>query len=207
MTGKLPIKFNRKNGFRGLLARIQFRLLWLRYCYSFVWAHKPLCSRFRSGVYRIGPLYLCKGCTNLYLGLVCVPIFVMLTGYELRSGEQYLYFFILCLVVILSREGWYKKLPALLRGVVRFCTGVLLSVSVLMLFSSLWWAGAIGLLVLMITYRLYMTRRKIRKAETCEGCAELASGRVCSGFEFQAEKLRELELVLTKNLEKETGAW
>lgn len=109
--------------------------------------------------------------------------------------------------MILSWEGFYKRIPIMLRGVVRFCLGIVLSASALMLLSSLWWAGTIGLLILAITYRLYINRRKVRKAEACEGCAELTSGGVCSGFELQAEKLRELELVLSKNLEKEIGTW
>ena len=52
-----------------------------------------------------------------------------------------------------------------------------------------------------------MNKRKNRKAEACEGCTELAVGGVCSGFKLQAEKLRELEVVLTENLEKEIGIW
>ena len=83
----------------------------------------------------------------------------------------------------------------------------MISASAIMLLTSLWWTGVTGLLILTVTYKLYMAKRKNRKAEACEGCDELAEGGVCSGFELQAEKLRELEIVLTENLEKEIGIW
>lgn len=44
---------------------------WLALCHSYTYrfAHKPLCSRFRSDVLNVGGIFLCRSCTMIWLGL------------------------------------------------------------------------------------------------------------------------------------------
>ena len=50
--------------------RLRLKWMWLRHTHPFNWAHKPLCSRFQSGVLQIGKLHVCRSCLFAYCGIV-----------------------------------------------------------------------------------------------------------------------------------------
>jgi hypothetical protein len=56
----------------------------------------------------------------------------------------------------------------------------------------------VGLVALMVFWRIYFRAREGRKALACDGCAEIGSGRVCSGFAEQAAHLRDYEREATE---------
>ena len=172
--------------------RIALRLLWLRHAWKFNWAHKPLCERFHGEVLRVGALHVCRSCTFLYAGLIAAGIAGILRP-EAIAGRPCLFAGVLAGVALLSAPPFYKKWPRPVRDLLRFGAGALIPAGFIVLVHGSLILGAAGLLLLWIHWRVYLRRRRERRARACEGCSDLTAGTVCPGFRMQADAARAYE--------------
>lgn len=171
---------------------LRMKWLWLRHAHTFNWAHKPLCERFQKDVLRVGGLYLCRSCTCAYAGLACGALIALIAP---LSGALRLGLFLSILVAVLgfSAPPLYKRLPRWIRDILRFLSGALIPVALHVCISVQFWVGAFGLAALLAFWCLYFKLRRTRKLRECDGCLELGSGEICSGFAYQAGHVRRFE--------------
>jgi hypothetical protein len=176
-----------------LALRLRLKLLWLQHSWSFNWAHKPLCGRFRENVLRVGRLHLCRSCTCLYAGIVAATAAFALLAPAVGVPGLLALGGLMALVVGLSLPRVYKRLPRVVRDFLRFGVGALLVAATYVGMVSSAVAGLAGIAVLYAFWRLYRSRRAKRKLHECDGCPELKAEGVCSGFAVQAEDSRAFE--------------
>jgi hypothetical protein len=182
-----------------LVTRLRMKALWLKHAYRFLWAHKPLCEKFAGDVLRIGKVHLCRSCVCAYSGIFGGILLVLLAPLPADALPGY-FFAGLAGVLALSAPPLYKRLPRRVRDLLRFAAGALIPLSILLAIQSSLWIGASGLAALFAFWLVYFRLRKARKLEACHGCPELGAGRICSGFEMQAEHLRRFEREATELL-------
>jgi hypothetical protein len=173
-------------------ARARLKWLWLRRSWTFRWAHKPLCARYRSHVLRLGALRLCRSCACVYAGIAAGIL--LLAAVELpRRGGPTAYALVLATVLGLSLPRNYYALPRGLRDVVRWLTGALLPVTAYFLLGADVPLGLLGTLLFAAAYFFYARLRAAHKARACDHCSELRRGGVCSGYALQADAARRFE--------------
>jgi hypothetical protein len=176
-----------------LITRIRLELCRIASCWSVNWAHKPLCHRFRKEVITIGRLVVCRSCTFLYAGLFLALAACAITDGEGGAGILLSYAVVMAVTLLLSLPGVYRIWGRPVRDVLRFSSGALIGASLFLLFGFEPLAGGLGLVFLFVHWRFYLNRRRARKARACDGCPDLVPGKVCPGFERQAEYIREWE--------------
>ncbi|MCP4702461.1 MAG: hypothetical protein GY862_37220 [Gammaproteobacteria bacterium] len=178
--------------FKRLQSLIVLKWLWISAAYPFFLAHKPLCSRFKEDVIRLGSLYLCRSCLSVYTGiagglaatLVFPEIMLAPVGRHLFIG--------LCLTVLpLSYPPWYKKWPRLLRDGLRFMLGLAIISGILRVFQGDFLPALIGFGVSLLLWKIYSQKRRRQKLHACNNCPD--SGGICPGFKFQANLIRQYE--------------
>lgn len=180
-----------------LPARLRLKGLWLKWSFPFLWAHKPLCDRFAEDRIRLGGIHLCRSCLCAYGGLflgVGLALLAPLQG----PGVLIAYGAVLPSVLLLSWPTLYKKWPRSVRDLLRCAGGALIPVSAALCLSPHFWAGLPGLLLIAAFWIAYFRQRKRRKLKACNGCAELGTDRICSGFALQAERIRRYEREATE---------
>lgn len=175
-----------------LSTRLSIKMLWLKHACSFYWAHKPLCSRFAEDVLKLGPVYLCRSCTAAYTGVFAGVLLALLAPV---SSKYFPSAFLAALpgVLIFSIPPLYKRLPRLLRDVVRFTSGMLIPAGFFLCTGPGYLIGILGLAALFVFWRIYLHMRKARKLRECDGCSELGENRICSGFAMQAGHIRKYQ--------------
>lgn len=182
--------------FKQLKESFFIKFFWIKHYWKFIFAHKPLCSRFHKEVLNIGKIYICRSCFLAYLGMVLsIPFFLF-------SPLPYLleiYVAILMVTLILSYPSHYKKLHRSIRDVLRFYMGILLSCTAYLIMSQHIIIGLLGAVILFIFWKYYLFVRKSRKLNACNNCSELDQNKICSGFEKQAASIRKFE--------KEASEW
>lgn len=171
--------------------KIVFELLKIKFMLPFKFAHKPLCESFRNGTTKIFGLYICKGCLNIYLGII--GSFILSKFLITHMNEIYsLYFLVFSLFsFILSIPKYYYGFHHRLKYLLRFFCG--LSIGLGFIFS--YYYLLVGPLVLFIALNFLVfskINRVKRKLNICEGCHENGKG-ICSGFQEQAQAFREME--------------
>jgi len=179
--------------------RLHLKLLWLRSAWSFNWAHKPLCERFREDVLRLGGLRLCRSCAcawgGILLAVVGMAVLSPMSGTFLVA-----YLVALGVVLGLSLPPLYKRLPRVLRDLLRMGGGGFLVVGAYVTLFVNIPAGLAALAALVAFWWMYFKMRRKRKLRECDGCPELANETVCSGFALQAEHVRRYEEAATELL-------
>lgn len=184
------------------VTKIYLKWLWYSRTCSFQWAHKPLCRHFKADIITLGHIHLCRSCCCLYAGI--------LSGLCLRWwfpewNENYAVAGLMALslfVVPLSRPDLYKKMPRFIRDVLRFSLGIMVSQTVLMLFTHHVLFALPLLILLLIFRRCYYKQRYRRKLKYCKSCEDYAEGKICPGFAKQAALIRQYEEEATDYLLK-----
>lgn len=98
----------------------------------------------------------------------------------------------------LSGPWCYKKLPRIIRDLLRLLMGTIISLCVyLMVFRELL-ASVVIIFVLTIFWRFYLKARIKRRLHACDGCEELSDNTVCSGCQLQADGMRKYEQKATQ---------
>lgn len=170
--------------------------LWRRCDWVYRWAHHPLCGRFREDVWRIGAVHVCRSCTLLY-----VSAFASAGAAWCMAGGAWAWGVLwgLMLVVLpLSHPSLYHRQSRLARDALRCGAGVIAGLLVVMLARGEGVAGAATITLLTVVYVGYQRSRRRVLACACEGCLELDSGRICSGFRLQSERILACEPLATE---------
>ncbi len=170
--------------------RLYLKWLWYKHAYPFNWAHKPLCSHFRNDVIQMRSVYLCRSCVMAYAGIgIAVLSSVAFPGAADRFGPIIL---LLCCAAILpfSFPKLYKKLPRLIRDFLRFIMGCTIVLCLYLVLSGQYLPGLTGVFLLFLFWTVYMRGRRIIKLKACDCCSEFGKQDICSGFRFQAERIR-----------------
>lgn len=176
-----------------LSTRWRLKWLWYRSCYTFLWAHHPLCNAFRKDVLRLGPVRVCRSCFCVYLGIL-VATTVCLTFFSFfRNLGLPILLAVLISTLLVSYPKVYKKLPRPLRDLARFAMGTLLPLTGVLLWTSFWPLALITFVLLYFFWRYYFQLRKIRRETVCESCHEYGRQAHCSGTLHQATSLRAYE--------------
>lgn len=170
----------------------------LRHDWPVRWAHHPLCARHANETWRIGRLYLCRGCASLALGAAA-------TALTIAAAQPTWYPWLLAilapLVVASSWPPRYRRLPRLARDALRVGAG-----AVIVLAGWATWQFPLQawplLPVLFLLWRGFARARARVVARSCDGCPELGARGVCSGYALQAACMRALEA----DVEAELGA-
>lgn len=185
---------------------LRVRLLWLKHAWSFNWAHKPLCERFRENVLRIGPLRVCRSCTCVYAGVGLAGGTLLMTMPGVRAWMLAVLVALLATVFAGSMPRVYGTLPRLLRDALRFGAGALFALATYVGLAGSPVAGLAALSLIYAFWRVYFSRRARRKLRECDGCPELCADRICSGFAAQAEHVRAYQREATELLYSNGGA-
>jgi hypothetical protein len=166
-----------------------YKLLWLRHCWWFTWAHKPLCRYFHEDVLNIGTLRLCRSCTAAYgAGLATV-----LALWLCKVNLKYLalgYAFFLPITLTLSWPPIYKRLPRIIRDILRATLGAAIPTTAYLLLGSFTALAAAGTGCFVLFWRRATRKRHQHKVKICECCSELSSEHACSGYQQQLASIR-----------------
>ena len=168
-----------------------------RHAWPVRFAHHPLCARHRHETWRVGGMYVCRGCVSLLGGLALGTASVIAAGGIWTGSVAAL---LLPIVLAVSWPRWYPRVPRPLRDVARFALGLVLALGAHAVFSApstlwpflllgpgLWW--------------LYRRQRLRVNARRCDGCPELGRG-ICSGYAPHARAMRAISTALEARLEK-----
>ena len=171
------------------------KLLFIKHNYWHIFAHKPLCEKYKNDVLKIKKVYLCRSCSFLYLGLI-VGIFIKISAL--------FYVVLLTLTCLFSSGKVYKNFNRKVRDILRFSLGFLLANTFYFLIA-LDIAGFYGVSIFLISLQLYYKKRKSRKLKECSSCHEFDDTKICSGFEMQSPSIKKFENELTKIAYKKRG--
>lgn len=178
---------------RGVLS-FRYRVLRLRHDWWYRWAHDPLCDRLGGGVLRIGKLRLCRSCLAMYAGLgtgVAVAASAPPLGIAVRFPQVWIG--PAGLVSAASLPGPYGRLSRTAKDGLRFSTGLLGGLLSSLALAQRWKPFALLAAAAAGGYRFLTLRRAAAKATACDGCPELTSEGICSGYAQQAVSLRAYE--------------
>jgi hypothetical protein len=183
---------------RGIQAyRIRLWWLWLACSYRFRWAHRPLCSRFRSGVIRVGDIHLCRSCVCVYFGILLFVVLLALLRPSVAAAGIGLGG-VGIPTLVLSGPWCYKNLPRVLRDVLRLAMGVMIALCGYLLLCRELVVALPATAVLFAFWRTYFTARRRRRLHACDDCPELSDKSVCSGCQLQADGVRRYEETATQ---------
>lgn len=173
--------------------KIILNCLWIRHSYSFNWAHKPLCSRFRKDVIKLNRIHLCRSCIMSYFGII-ISLLFLFSFNKIADRFGSVIFVIICLATLpLSHPKLYKKLHRSACDLLRFLIGFIIPLSIFLVLSKQYVTGITGIIILSIFWKIYFRERKIRKLKVCDNCSEYRKGEICSGFRMQAQCIRNYE--------------
>lgn len=172
------------------------RWLALKHGWPVRWAHHPLCSRHRHETWKLGRLYLCRGCASLGAGLFGASALVWTVGWAWCGWALAL---LGPLVLWLSWPPWYARLPRLLRDGLRVGLGVAMVATTAVIAANPLTAWPLLPAVLGCWWWFRRTRTRVQ-ARRCDGCPELGTG-ICSGFRLHAGISRTLSAELEARLE------
>ena len=179
--------------------RLYLRRLWWRHAYTFNWAHKPLCDRFQANVLRFGSVRICRSCSLLYASVLVTGLCLFLFNTS-PSMLLVLLYSLLGPVLVLSHPPLYDRFNRLGKDTLRVVAGILGAVMVTALFAGAFWLTLPALGVFLLSYRFSLKAYGRAKRNACEGCPELGTGDVCSGFRHQLPHIRAYEMAATEHL-------
>ena len=167
-----------------------------RHAWPVRFAHHPLCARHRHETWRIGRMFVCRGCASLALGLAVG------VGAVLLAPGAWVSWMTLALAVPVVVWSWprtYPSLPRPVRDALRAALGLLIALASHTVFSApaQWWPLLpLGVAV----WWVYRGHRAAVQRGRCTGCPELGHG-VCSGFAEHARIMRAIAATLEARLE------
>lgn len=159
------------------------------------WAHHPLCGRYGHETWRVGHMYLCRGCLSLAAGLFGATVAVWTLG---ASWCLWALALLVLPVLILSWPARYRSLPRVLRDLLRVALGVLIVATTAVLASWPLYAAPLLPLALLAWWR-FRRARTLVQAGRCTGCPELGRG-ICSGYQVHAQISRSISAELEARL-------
>jgi hypothetical protein len=186
----------------------KLKRLWWQHCFTFHWAHKPLCERFHRDVLRLGSMRVCRSCFFAYAGMLCglcvvglrlgLPHFLPTSGFAGFRGwisdALVPTFLVTSAATVLGSLPWlYKWWPRWTRDILRAGIGWSVVLCATLLVEGHVAISVTGGSAMLVMWRIYFSQRAARKLSACSGCEELGQPGVCSGFQHQAECVRRYE--------------
>lgn len=174
------------------------RYLWFKNFYHIIFAHKPLCDRFRSNIIRLKGIYICRGCLFLWFGLFAFSVlnYFCMKDLMIRSFEIVLF----AIAAYYSHPLIYIKIKRWQQDCIRAFLGGIISYVMLLLYESDYILAAI-IIVCMIVLRLhYALLRKVLQDSSCNDCFEFNRDKICSGFVKKAEAMKNYEKAITEHI-------
>ncbi len=187
------------------LARLKLRLLekslWWKHSWWFQLAHGPLCDRYRHNTFKIGSFYLCRSCTLLY------PASIITLGATFWFQPELVPILIaaysLLPILLFASYPWiYRKIPRLIRDAIRIGTGIFSGFLFSLLLTSWFWLSLATFAGLFVVFKFFQAKRKHVKQTECNGCPELGGNAVCSGYQQQADSIRNYRACLEEEYNK-----
>ncbi len=167
---------------------------WLRYPYRL--AHHPICSHFDDHVYMIKGLRICRGCVNMYsgvlIGIILAPIavFVLQINFWVAFATTNVLYIFTPISIIFNPPRIIKDISRLLLGVALISSLLSIVLSVVRLVEGLNY-GAIS--VIIITFSIYLSSRFYfsrlrdkRNENVCRNCEQFYLPR-CDGMRQREE--------------------
>ena len=180
-----------------LIYNIRLKWIWLYHTYTFNWAHRPLCDRFKSGVLQFGRLHLCRSCMFAYIGIV-LGIFISLKySTFIRHIQLISLISALFPVILLSYPRWYKRFPRFIQDGLRLTMGIFIGIVPFLIVYQNYLTGIITFIFMSVFWGIYLRQRQIRKRHACDKCPEYDLPEICSGFKEQAAAIRLYEIEAT----------
>ena len=168
---------------------------WLLYPYRL--AHHPLCSQFKDHVYIIRGMEVCRGCVNMYsgvlLGLILIPIFDIFLhmNYWMAFALNWGLYLFTPISVFLHPPRVVKDFSRMLLGVAIPNTFNIIVLSIIKLTTGFNWGALIILIVTALLYyfsRKYFSKlRDRRNEEVCRNCDQFYNPR-CEGMKKSADR-------------------
>ena len=168
---------------------------WLLYPYRL--AHHPLCSQFKDHVYIIRGMEVCRGCVNMYsgvlLGLILIPIFdvVLNMNYWMAFALNWGLYLFTPISVFLHPPRFVKDFSRMLLGVAIPNTFNIIILSIFKLTTGFNWGALIILIVTALLYyfsRKYFSKLRDRRNEqVCRNCDQFYNPR-CEGMRKSADR-------------------
>lgn len=180
-----------------LIYNIRLKWIWLYHTYTFNWAHRPLCDRFRSGVLQFGRIHLCRSCMFAYIGIVLGILTSLKFSIFIQQIQLIWILSALFPIIFLSYPKLYKKFPRFFQDVLRLTMGIFIGVSPFLLIYQNYLSGITTLIVMSVFWWIYFRQRQIRKRHACDKCPELDLPEICSGFKEQADAICLYEIQAT----------
>ncbi|PID76519.1 MAG: hypothetical protein CSB24_06215 [Deltaproteobacteria bacterium] len=169
------------------------KLLWLKYAYTFIWAHKPLCNRYRTEVIKFHHIYFCRSCFFLYAGFIFAIICYAVFFDFVSVFCVYILFILSSLIIPLSLPSIYKKFPRIIRDILRFLLGISLILSGITVIHGHIMVFLAAVIIFLAVKKIYSQQRARRKLEICFSCPEYSEEKVCSGYSKQLVMIRKYE--------------
>ena len=165
-------------------------------------AHHPLCSKFEEHVYIIKGKKVCRGCLNLYsgmiFGLILAPIvvFVLHINFWIAFIATNIMFIFTPISAFLNPPRWFKDVSRFLLGIAMISAGLSIILAVVALTQGMDWGAFAVILITLFVYfssRIYFTRFRDRKNEqVCRNCEQFYHPR-CDGMLSAVDKAKGLE--------------
>lgn len=165
-------------------------------------AHHPLCSKFDSHVYTIRGKKVCRGCVNLYsgmiFGLILAPIvvFVLHIDFWIAFIATNVLFIFTPISAFLEPPRWFKDICRFMLGIAMISAGLSIILGIVAIIQGKLWGPLIVILITLVVYissRAYFTRFRNRKnEEVCRNCEQFYNPR-CDGMVSAVDKAKGLE--------------
>ncbi len=171
--------------------------LWLVCSYRFRWAHRPLCSRFHSGVIRVGGVHLCRSCVCVYCGILLSALSLAFLRPSVATSSVALAGLGIP-TLALSGPWCYRSMPRAVRDLLRLAMGAVIVLCGYLLLHGEFVTAVPAAIVLFAFWRAYFKVRRRRRLHACDGCEELSDKAVCTGCRLQADGVRRYEEIATQ---------
>ena len=179
---------------------VYLKILHLKYSYKYFFAHHPLCDNYRNHTYKIGNLYVCKGCFHTYSGFLLFSILYailtsqgsFLTNFLFNS----IYGLLLQLIFLLplTVDFFNIEVPRIIKNIFRQMLGYSASTSLFVIILSPLIIKLISFVIMVLVYIKLKKARKKKKDDLCHTCNEyelISKDYYCSGYAYMLKKEEE----------------
>jgi len=139
-------------------------LQFLRDRNPYLFAHHPDHPAFQEHVWIFHGLYLCKGCTVTFTGMIFGGLFYLLTGWLKWFSEVQIGFIFLALLLP-TPIATLLSFPRSAKHIARFLLGILMASALVMLFITDSWAVRLAIICTYLVVRIPLERKRRRDNE------------------------------------------
>ncbi|MCG3259019.1 MAG: hypothetical protein H7644_04695 [Candidatus Heimdallarchaeota archaeon] len=165
-------------------------------------AHHPLCKNFDDHMYIIRGYKVCRGCVNLYSGMIAglilapIMVFVLKVTFWMAFAATVSLFIFTPISAFLEPPRLIKDISRFFLGIAMISAGLSIILSIVALAQAMnWWAFAVILITLFLYFvsRAYFTGFRNRKNEqVCRNCDQFYHPR-CDGMVDAVDRAKAIE--------------